>query len=113
MYILRALLSGGSTVAGIFYTYYLMKGHIDTFASVDRQLSGNWDSLWHAYKLVLIAVFMCTVFLALTGSLILFYAVIVALIAGIVVSIVEIVFLFRSAKSAEACKKQLQNTTSL
>ncbi len=112
MYILRALLSGGFTVAGIFYTYYLMKGHIDTFASADRQLSGNWDSLWQAYKLVLIASFVCSMMLALTDSLIVTLLSLVAVIAGVVISIVDIVFLFRSAKVAESYKKELHSTTS-
>ena len=102
------VLSLASSIVSIFLKYYLCQGHVDTLLPVDRDLSDKWASLWQTFKWTLIFSTVGVFALALISSVISSFLLTVTTIALIILYVMEIVYLFRNAVAANACKKQLE-----
>ena len=98
-------LSLASSIVSIFLKYDLCQGHVHTLLPVDRDLSDKWASLWQTFKWTLILSTAGVFALALISSVISSFLLTVTTIALIILYVMEIVYLFRNAVAANACKK--------
>ncbi len=107
---LLSFLSPVSTITGLFRMYYMIHGHVETFFPLDRELSHKWDTLWQMTKWTLIvsaaSAFLCIPFLNTSIGMVFGFILILCVVFTLVLSVIELVYLYRSAKIATACKKQ-------
>ena len=100
--LLIGLVAVGLSIAGAYQEY---QGHSEILSDVDAVLSEKWLKLWKWYVIVLVVSFagMLLIFLsAILGVL----AMLFAAIAALVLSVLELVYLYRQAKLFESIAGQ-------
>ncbi len=102
------ILFPASSVASIFRMYYLCQGHTDTLLPVDRNLSDKWASLWQTFKWTMIILAVSSFLIIVISSVIFAFLFAISCIFIIILYVMEIVYLFRTAIAAGTCKKQLE-----
>lgn len=87
-----------ATVIGLVAKYHEFRGHAEVLCDVDADLSEKWIILWKRYISIIGIMLGCSILMMIApiiGSLLLF----VAAIGMIVVSVLQLVYLYKSGKA--------------
>lgn len=87
-------------LVGLYGIYLEFKTHAFVTSTVDPTLSANWTKLWTMYVIFMVA-YLCSAFFALIP--VLGIIIVIAAAVGIIVcSILELIYLYRTAKLFQA-----------
>ena len=103
------------SIFGIIGIYYLTHAHSIAMEPIDRDLSEKWLSLWRWYLWTLVGTpvvtLLAVLFMFNRILAVLFFVLILAMgIGALVMSVVDLIFLFKSAKAAEGAYNRLQQS---